>query len=79
MLFVRVRIGGAILTSAHAAKMEEVREQHECFTTHTTELIGYTEAAENCLPVWLHTTDNARRAASKGEYPRIVDEFLERL
>ena len=78
VLFVRVRIGGSLLTSAHAAKMEEVRGQHECFTTHTTELIGYTEAAENCLPVWLHKTDNARRAASKNEYPRIVDEFLRR-
>ncbi len=78
VLFVRVRIGGSMLTSAHAAKMEEVREQHDCFETHTTELIGYTEAAENCLPVWLHAADNARRAASKNEYPSIVDEFLER-
>lgn len=78
VLFVRVRIGGSLLTSAHATKMGEVREQHDCFATHTTELIGYTEAAENCLPVWLHTTDNARRAATKNEYPRIVDEFLEK-
>ena len=78
VLFVRVRIGGSLLTSAHAAKMEEVRGQHDCFTTHTTELIGYTEAAESCLPVWLHTTENARRATSKNEYPRIADEFLRR-
>ena len=78
VLFVRVRIGGLMLTSAHAAKMEEVRQLHDCFETHTTELIGYTEAAENSCPVWLHGTENSRRATNKKEYPRIVDEFLER-
>ena len=81
VLFVRVRIGGAMLTNAHADKMEEVRSSlsaDKCFNTHTTELIGYTEAAENSLPVWLHDTDNARRAAQKQEYPRITEELLEK-
>ena len=78
VLFVRVRIGGLMLTSAHAAKMEEVRELHDCFKTHTTELIGYTEAAENSCPVWFRGTENSRRAAAKNEYPRIVDELLEK-
>ncbi len=81
VLFVRVRIGGAMLTNAHADKMEEIRNSlgtDKCFNTHTTELIGYTEAAENSLPVWLHDTDNARRAAQKQEYPKITEELLEK-
>ena len=81
VLFVRVRIGGAMLTTAHADKMEEVRNflgADKCFKDHTTELIGYTEAAENSLPIWLHNTDNARRASQKKEYPRITEELLER-
>ena len=80
VLFVRVRIGGAMQTIAHASKMEEVRSQlgaAKCFETHTTELIGYTEAAENSLPIWLHDSDNARRASDKQEYPGIVDELME--
>lgn len=81
VLFVRVRIGGAMLTTAHADKMAEVRSSlgaNKCFKDHTTELIGYTEAAENSLPVWLHNTDNARRASQKQEYPRITEELLGR-
>lgn len=78
ILFVRVRIGGSMLTTAHADKMREIRSDLclECFKTHTTELIGYTEAAENSLPIWLHDSDNARRATQKQEYPKIVDELL---
>ena len=80
ILFVRVRIGGQVTTNAHADKMAEVRSDLEdkCFDTHTTELIGYTEAAANSLPVWLHDSDNARRAAEKQQYPRVVDELLAR-
>ena len=79
VLFVRVRIGGDRITNAHLDKMEELRESPlECFDAHTTELIGYTEAAANSLPVWLHDTDNARRAAKKQEYPEITEEFLKR-
>lgn len=81
VLFVRVRIGGSMLTTAHGDKMEEIRSslgRDKTFQTHTTELIGYTEAAENSLPVWLHDTDNARRAAQKQEYPKITEELLER-
>lgn len=79
VLFVRVRMGGTMITNAHLDKMEELRRiPLECFDTHTTELIGYTEAAANSLPVWLRDTDNARRAAQKQEYPKITEEFLER-
>jgi chromosome partitioning protein len=81
VLFVRVRIGGSMLTTAHGDKMEEIRSSlgyDKCFETYTTELIGYTEAAENSLPVWLHDTDNARRAAQKQEYPKVTKELLEK-
>ncbi len=70
-----------MLTAAHADTMEAVRQavgRDNCFETHTTELIGYTEAAEKSRPVWLHDTENARRAAKKNEYPKIVDELLEK-
>lgn len=79
ILFVRVRLGGAMQTIAHSNKMNEIRAANlECFGTHTTELIGYTEAAENSLPVWLHDSNNAKRARGKQEYPQIVEELLRR-
>lgn len=78
ILFVRVRIGGSRLTAAHESRMEAIRSDLQCFDTHTTELIGYTEAAENSLPVWLYDSDNARRATEKQEYPSIVEELLEK-
>ena len=85
VLFVRVRIGGSVLTRAHSNIMYNVRSMlhndfgtDKCFETYTTEAIGYTEAAEQSLPVWLHDSTNARRASDKQEYPSIVDEFLER-
>ena len=82
ILFVRVRIGGQVTTNAHAGKMIEVRSDSEfgdkCFDAHTTELIGYTEAAANSLPVWFHDSDNARRATEKQEYPRVVEQLLQR-
>ena len=85
VLFVRVRIGGSVLTNAHRNIMSHVGSflhddfgTDKCFKTFTTEAIGYSEAAENMLPVWLHDSTNARRASEKQEYPRIVDELLER-
>jgi hypothetical protein len=49
-----------------------------CFEAFTTEMIGYSEAAESQLPIWLTNTPNARNAASKKEYERITNEFLRR-
>ena len=46
---------------------------------YTTELIGYSEAAENQVPVWEHASDNARRAAGKNEYPEITRELISML
>ena len=77
ILFVRVRLGGQMITNAHANVMDTIRNGTRCFDTNTTELIGYTEAAENSVPVWFHDSENARRARDKMEYPQIVDQLME--
>ena len=81
IVFVRVRLGGTIITRHHEGTMLQVEQSSEkglCFPSRTTELIGYGEAAEQSLPVWMTSTDNARRAASKHEYERITKEFVSR-
>ena len=81
VIFVKVRIGGSRITTTHSAIMEDLNNalgRGACFSTHTTELIGYGEAAEFSIPVWMHTSDNARRATGKREYENITDEFVRR-
>lgn len=81
VIFVKVRIGGSMLTNTHSETMYDVKRligDQYCFKTYTTELIGYGEAAQNSLPVWEHTSDNSRRAARKREYNLITEEFLKR-
>jgi len=49
IIFVRVRLGGSMITNVHRNTMAEVQSQQQenlCFPTYTTELIGYGEAAE---------------------------------
>ena len=78
ILFTKVRLGGSMLTKVHASTMAQVRNElgDLCFENHTTELIGYSEAAQVSCPVWSYQSDNAQRAA--GEYPKIVGELLRR-
>jgi chromosome partitioning protein len=81
IIFVRVRIGGDMITNVHATTISQVKRlvgQGVCFSTHTTELIGYGEAAESSVPVWMLNTPNAIRAAKKHEYEEITKEFLQR-
>ena len=80
IVFVRVRLGGSIITRHHHGTMLQVAQASNglCFPSHTTELIGYGEAAEQSLPVWMTSTDNADRAARKHEYERITKEFVSR-
>src|SRR5262249_18421476 len=81
VIFVKVRIGGTMLTVTHQGKMADVASlvgKDKCFSDYTTELIGYSEAAENSVPVWEHGRPNATRAARKREYQSITDEFLRR-
>jgi chromosome partitioning protein len=81
IIFVRVRLGGNMITNVHRSTMIQVQaEQHKnlCFSTHTTELIGYGEAAEQSLPVWMTPTPNAAKAAKTREYEHITQEFAKR-
>ncbi len=81
VIFVKIRIGGSLMTNVHYNKMVEIGNllgPETCFQEYTTELIGYSEAAENSLPVWAVDTPNARRAAQKGEYQNITNEIIRR-
>lgn len=77
---VKVRVGGSMITRQHEAGMTEIQNSFPGmgFDEYTTELIGYSEAAEARLPVWLTQGSAARRAASKLEYENITTEFLRR-
>lgn len=78
VIFVRARLGGAMITRAHAQIMDRIRSRYKkvCFENYTTEGIGYTEAAELAIPVFLMASSNASRVAD--QYRRITDEFAER-
>ncbi len=81
VVFVKVRIGGSLITTTHSSMIQQVKSligDEMCFASHTTELIGYGEAAEHSVPVWHHDSLNARRAAHKNEYNEITEEFLKR-
>ena len=80
IIFVKVRVGSGFLTRQHEGYMHDVQREYPkfCFDTYTTELIGYSEAAERRLPVWMTHTDNAQRAARKKEYEKITTEFVRR-
>jgi len=81
IIFVKVRVGGALITRQHEGQMSRMREEYPqyCFEAYTTELIGYSEAAEARMPVWLTLTSAAERAAQKREYELITEEFLRRI
>ena len=79
VLFVRVRIGGAMQTTAHRNKMEEVRSSFrsgQVLRDKHNRVDWIHRSRGNSLPVWLHDSANARRAMRKQEYPKIVDELL---
>lgn len=83
VIFVKVRLGGSRITTVHQDTMVRVPTLRglgpsACFSRYTTELIGYSEAAEASVPVWAHPSQNAQKAAGKGEYQAITQEFLQR-
>ena len=81
VVFVRVRIGGQRVTTIHRDRMTRVRsmlDSNTCFQGHTTEMIGFSEAAELSIPVWEHSGNNAVRASARQEYQIITREFLGR-
>jgi len=80
VLFVRVQGRDQNITVTHRNKMQEIRATFpdKCFETHITELIGYTQAAENSRPVWRQFGKNARLVVKHQEYPKVVDELLKK-
>lgn len=82
VIFVKIRIGGSVVTNTHFDRMERIGNMPEfqglCFQTYTTELIGFSEAAENNVPVWMFDSPNAKRAARKRAYEQITTDFLRR-
>ncbi|TKC96409.1 ParA family protein [Polyangium fumosum] len=78
IIFVRVRLGGTKITKAHVRKMAEIKGDYgpNVFEEYTTEGIGYGEASERALPVFLIDDANAKRVAD--QYRKIGDEFLAR-
>ena len=80
IVFVKVRIGGSMITTTHFDTIGAISQrsyaQNKVVQRYTTELIGYSEAAQNQVPVWEHNSPNARRAATKNEYPEITRELL---
>ena len=83
IVFVKVRIGGNRITTTHSVTMNEIASEQfakdKVIQTFTTELIGYSEAAERRLPIWEHNSENARRAADKNEYPKITQELIDKI
>ncbi len=83
IVFVKVRIGGSLITVTHSDTMSSVSREpfarNKVVERYTTELIGYGEAAENRVPVWEHHSENARRVAGKNEYPEITRELMLKL
>ena len=83
IVFVKVRLGGTMITNTHETTMAVVASTpnvgNKVIQRYTTELIGYGEAAENRVPVWEHNSTNARRAARNNEYPEITQEIVNRL
>lgn len=83
IVFVKVRLGGSRITTTHVDTMSAIAlqpyAQDRVVNKYTTELIGYSEAAENRVPVWEHQSPNARRAARNNEYPEIARALMQRL
>lgn len=83
IVFVKVRLGGSMITNTRSVTMRSIMDDADIgakvVQKWTTELIGYSEAAQARVPVWEHSTDNARRATQYDEYPTITRELFNRL
>ena len=79
IIFVRVRLGGTAITNVHNRKMGEILNKYptKVFDKYTTEGIGYSEASEMALPVFLLSGSNPKRVAD--QYREIAEEFIRRV
>lgn len=73
-----VRVLRQLPTKIHLATILKIQSRFPdlVFTNYTTELTGYQEASQDAVPVFLHRSTNAKRAAD--QYQAITDEFLKR-
>ena len=80
IIFVKVRLGGTMITNTHETTMSSIADNQrfrgKVISPYTTELIGYSEAAERQVPVWEHNSENARRAAQGNTYPQIAWQLM---
>ena len=76
-------MGGSMITNTHETTMNSIAlaqfAKDKVVTQYTTELIGYSEAAENRVPVWEHDSKNAQHAANQFQYPKITRELFDKL
>ena len=83
IVFVKVRLGGSMITNTHHNTIQNITNasfaRGKVVRKSTTELIGYSEAAQNRVPVWEHNSENARRVARNNEYPEITRELISML
>jgi chromosome partitioning protein len=79
IVFVRVRIGGRAITNVHDRKMRQIESDYpgKVFENYTTEGIGFSEASEIALPVFLAGGSNPSRVAD--QYREIAAEFARRV
>ena len=75
---VFVRVLRQTPTRVHAETINRLTAQYPrlVFNNPTTELTGYQEAAAEAMPVFLHGSGNAKRAAN--QYFAITQEFIQR-
>ncbi len=73
-----VRVLRQLPTKIHSATISRIETKFPelVFRSYTTELTGYQEASQDAIPVFLHGSANAKRAAD--QYLAITEEFVKR-
>jgi chromosome partitioning protein len=80
IVFVKVRVSSHGVINHFEQKMSEIGRDFKglCFPAYTTEMVGYSEASEQRLPVWACNSPGAKKAAATEQYQSITRIFLER-
>jgi chromosome partitioning protein len=80
IVFVKVRRSANGIINLFDQRMSQIKGKFngKCFPEYTTEMVGYSEASEQRLPVWECDTPNAINAAATEQYQNITKIFLER-
>src|SRR5262249_27921622 len=80
IVFVKVRVAANGVINLFSQRISQISGDFKgkCFPEYTTELVGYSEASEQRLPVWECNSPGAQRAAETQQYQKITQIFLER-